>query len=249
VNKFHFDFLYIKRAISYCSFFYFREIMLLTNRIFFLLLIVLAFRAGAQSDSLRIGQKYWEDQIYMSISYNLMKDQPEDSDKMGFSYSLSAGYIKDIPFNRKGNFSAGVGLGYGYNSYNHSIQVLDNSTLQIADGISENKLKLHDLEMPIQLRWRTSDAITYSFWRIYAGVKLSYNIAHEFSYIKDNAEVSFSAMDFYNRFQSGLEISAGYGAFNFYLYYGLNSVYRDVQINNTDVSSKVAKFGIIFYLL
>lgn len=216
---------------------------------FFLLFILCSFITYAQQDSLRLGDKYWEDQLYMSVSYDIMRNQPAMAETSGFSYSLSFGYIKDIPFTRRGNLSAGVGVGYGYNSFNHDLQVLDTNTLQLADNIASNKLKLHNLEFPIQLRWRTSDAVTYSFWRVYAGMKFTYNLNNKFSYELNNQLIEFSNIAVFNKFQTGLEVSAGYGAFNFYFYYGLNSVYKNAIVNGEEVASKITKFGLIFYLL
>jgi hypothetical protein len=214
-----------------------------------LFIVFFSINVLCQTDSLRIGDKYWEDQLYMSISYDLMRNQPDIAEDTGFSYSLSFGYIKDIPFSKNGKFAGGVGLGYGYSSYNHDLQVVNSSTIQIADNIASNKLKMHNLEIPLQLRWRTSDAVTYAFWRVYAGVKLSYNLSNTFSYEESSQLKEFSNIDIYNKFQTGLELSAGYGAFNFYFYYGLNSVYKNAEINGVNVASKITKFGLIFYLL
>jgi hypothetical protein len=218
-------------------------------RLFFLVLSFFNIYVFSQNDSLRLGDKYWEDQLYMSISYDIMRNQPSNAETTGFSYSISFGYIKDIPFTKKGNFSAGIGVGYGYNSFNHDLQVLDNNTLQLASNIASNKLRTHNLEFPIQLRWRTSDAVTYSFWRIYAGLKINYNLNNKFSYVLNDQLVEFSNIDIFNKFQTGLELSAGYGAFNFYMYYGLSSVYKNATVNSEEVSSKITKFGLIFYLL
>lgn len=216
---------------------------------FFSLFILCCLSAYAQKDSLLLGKKYWEDQLYMSISYDVMRNQPEMAETSGFSYSLSFGYIKDIPFTKKGDFAAGIGVGYSYSSFNHDLQVLDTNTLQLADNITSNKLKLHNLEFPIQLRWRTSDAVTYSFWRVYAGVKLSYNLNNKFTYELNDQLFEFSNVAIYNKFQTGLELSAGYGAFNFCFYYGLNPVYNNAIVNGEEVASKITKFGLIFYLL
>jgi hypothetical protein len=216
-----------------------------------MLLISLNLDSFSQADSLKLGDKYWEDQLYMSISYDIMRSQPQGAETSGFSYSLSVGYIKDIPFTKQGDFSAGIGLGYGYNSFNHDLQLTDESTIQLGSDISTNKLRLHNIEFPIQLRWRTSDAVTYSFWRVYAGVKLNYNLSNKFSYQlnSNNQTIEFSNVPIFNKFQSGFELSAGYGAFNFYMYYGLSPVYKNATINGETVSSKITKFGLIFYLL
>ncbi|WP_299678819.1 porin family protein [uncultured Tenacibaculum sp.] len=219
------------------------------KRLFCLVFIITCNILFSQADSLKLGDKYLEDQLYLGVSYDIMLNQPKGTSSTGFSYSLSFGYIRDIPLNRKGNFAIGVGAGYGFNSFNHGIQVLDDSTIQLAVDISSNKLVLHNLEFPIQFRWRTSDAITYSFWRIYSGVKMTYNLNNSFNYVENGNSFEFANIPIYNNFQTGLELSAGYGTFNFYMYYGLTPVYKNVVINNTSVNSNIIKFGLIFYLL
>ncbi|SNR14345.1 porin family protein [Tenacibaculum jejuense] len=214
-----------------------------------LLFFVSFYMSFSQVDSLKIGDKYLEDQLYLGVSYDIMLNQPRGTSSTGFSYSLSVGYIRDIPLNKRGNIAIGVGAGYGFNSFNHGIQLVNDNTVQLAENITSNKLTLHNLEFPIQFRWRTSDAITYSFWRIYTGVKMTYNLNNLFSYTENENIVEFSNVPIYNNFQTGLELSAGYGTFNFYMYYGLTPVYNNTFINSRSVDSNILKFGVIFYLL
>jgi hypothetical protein len=216
-----------------------------------LLFLFIGFQSIAQKDSLQIGDKYWEDQLYMYISYNTILKQPKETGNSGFSYGITLGYIKDIPLNNQGNVSVGIGAGYNYESFNHGLRVLSSDEM-IHDpdaGISSNEIKLHNIEFPIQFRWRTSDAVTYSFWRIYTGVKLTYNLSNKFSYQLNNQSFNYRNINIYNDFQTGLELSVGYGAFNLFVYYGLTSMYKNVVIDTEKVNSKIAKFGLIFYLL
>ncbi|WP_442267701.1 porin family protein [Tenacibaculum sp. ZS6-P6] len=203
----------------------------------------------SQADSLKLGDKYLEDQLYLGVSYDIMLNQPKGTTSTGFSYSLSLGYIRDIPLNRKGDLAVGIGAGYSFNSFNHGLQVVNENTIQLGGDVSSNKLILHNLEFPVQFRWRNSDAVTYSFWRVYSGVKMTYNLSNRFNYFEGANLVEFKNIPIYNNFQTGLELSAGYGTFNFYLYYGLTPIYSNTTINNKEVKSNIIKFGLIFYLL
>lgn len=203
----------------------------------------------AQKDSLQLGEPYWEDQLYFSVSYNILDKQPKGAESNAFSYGLSLGYIKDIPFNRKGNWAAGIGIGYNYDSFNHRLQVDEKGNLTLNSAINSSKIKLHNLELPIQLRWRTSNAVTYSFWRVYAGIRLSYNLNNNFSYTLNNQYYNYNNINSYNNFQTGLEFSAGYSAFNFYIYYGLTPIYKKITINEVPVNTQIIKLGLVFYLL
>ncbi len=221
-----------------------------TNLKFSLVLCLLfSINAISQIDSLKVGDKYWEDQLFFAITYDITTDKLQNETSNGFSYSFSAGYIKDIPITKSGNMSFGVGAGYSFNSLNNLLQVTDTNTLQIPNNISANKIKLHDLIIPLQFRWRTSDAVTYSFWRIYTGIRFTYNLSNKFTYRENDNLIEFNNINVFNNFQTGLELSAGYGAFNFFIYHGLSSIFKDTSINNKEVNTTITKFGLIFYLL
>lgn len=212
-------------------------------------LLLVTSNIFSQKDSLDVNSKYWEDQLYINITYNIFNNQPEDVSTSEFSYGLSFGYIKDIPLNKKNTFAFGIGLGYNYDLFTHSLVVNNTNNFTVNEAISSNKLKTHNIEFPLQIRWRTSDAVTYSFWRIYAGVRISYNLANKFSYTLEDEDFNFNNIDNYNRLQTGIELSVGYGAFNLYTYYGLSSVYDNATYNAENIDTSILKLGLIFYLL
>lgn len=211
-------------------------------------LLTITLSIFSQKDSLKVNNSYWEDQLYINITYNSLYNQPDGIASSEFSSGIGFGYIKDIPLNKNNTFAFGIGIGYNYDLYTHSLVITDSgfSTDIVA---SLNKLKTHNIEFPIQIRWRTSDAVTYSFWRIYAGLRLSYNISNKFSYTASNQDYTFKNIDTYNKLQTGVELSIGYGAFNLYSYYGLSPIYKNALYNNESVSTTIFKVGLIFYLL
>lgn len=207
------------------------------------------FNLLSQKDSLTVNEKYWEDQLYITTAYNILNNQPSELDASKVSYGFALGYIRDIPLNKKRTFALGIGLGYNYDFYTHSLIVDENETFSFDNTTTSNRINLHNLEFPIQLRWRTSDAVTYSFWRVYLGLKLSYNLSNKFSYTSNGNDISFKNIDSFNKFQSGLELSVGYGAISFYTYYGLTPIYEDAFINSKTINTTTLKVGLIFYLL
>ena len=217
--------------------------------IFFL--VFLSVNIYAQKDSLQVGDSYWEDQLYINVSYNILDKQPEEVSKSGFSFGFAAGYIKDIPLAKSGKIAFGIGLGYGFDAYNHGLKVVEGkpSSFQFDNSITNNKLKLHNLEMPIQFRWRSSTVNTYSFWRFYTGIKLSYNISNNFAYDDGGAKIDISNLAEYNKFQTGLILSAGYGTFNFHVYYGLTPIFKNATLNGRKINTNIIRFGLSFYLL
>ena len=187
---------------------------------FFLFINAIVF---SQIDSLTVNNAYWEDQLYINVTYNIFNKQPDNVNDSELSYGIAFGYIKDIPLNKQNTFALGVGLGYNYDLFNHSLVVNDTDTFSIGN-VSSNNLKNHNIEFPVQIRWRTSDAVTYSFWRIYTGFKVSYNLYNKFSYTLDSEKFTFKNIENYNKLQTGIELSVGYGAFNLYVYYGLTPI-------------------------
>ncbi len=194
-------------------------------------------------------KKYWEDQLFLNITYNTLKTNNKNIKPNIFSYGFSLGYIKDIPLSKKGTWAIGTGIGYGFNylSYKSKNDSLNNFLLK--KNITSNNFFVHNIEFPIQLRWRNSSYSKYKFWRVYTGVRLSYNFANKLNYSISSNEYSFKNIPNYNKFQTGLELSVGYSAFNFYIYYGLTPIYKDLSINDGEISVKNIKFGLIFYLL
>ena len=220
---------------------------------YFLFFTFFASTLYAQKDSLNLGDKYAEDQIYASISYAQLYEQPTTVSKSGFSYAISTGFIKDFTINKRGNFSIAAGVGYGVNFINHKLKIdeVNNNTVFSTDNtLVSNEYRVHNLEFPLEIRWRTSTANKYKFWRIYTGVKFLLNFSNKFEYLQaNNTSFSYSNISSYNKFQYGLTLSAGYDAFNIYVYYGLTPIYKNASINTEDINTKMLKFGLIFYIL
>jgi hypothetical protein len=207
----------------------------------------------SQKDSLALGDKYSDDQIYVSVSYSQFNNQPYTVTKSNFSYSLSGGIMKDISLNKTGTIAVAAGFGYGFDFFNHKLKVneLNGKTVFTVDSaISDNVFKAHNLEFPFEIRWRTSTAKKYNFWRIYTGIKFLYNFNNQFQYEDINAkQIKYSNVSSYNKLQYGLTISAGYDAFNMNVFYGLTPIYTNGTIDGESVNTKILKFGLIFYFL
>ena len=223
------------------------------KNLLFILFFFLCFGGFAQKDSLRLGDRYLEDQIYFSVTYNQLFNQPRTVIGSGFSYGLNAGYIKDISLNKSGRLALGLGLGYAYDSFNHGYKVTSQNSKVIIDVDANinvtNELKLHSLEFPLEIRWRTSNANKYKFWRVYTGFKISYNLKNTIHYTNNNALNTFTDIERFNKVQYGLTLAAGYSTFNFSLYYGLTPLLKSSVLGANPIDTKVIKLGLIFYIL
>ena len=222
--------------------------------IFFLFCVTAVF---SQKDSLHLGDKYLEDQLYFNVTYNQLYDQPQQVKGSGFSYGIAAGYIKDISLIKSGKLALGLGIGYAFDSFNHGLKLskVNNEVIFEANSnISSNELKIHSFEVPFEIRWRTSTANRYKFWRVYTGVKLSYNLSNTFLYESTSATnitttEKFSDVNRFNKLQYGLTLSTGYAAFNFHVYYGLTPMLKGSSLGTSKINTKILKMGFIFYIL
>ncbi|KJD31790.1 outer membrane insertion c-terminal signal protein [Tamlana nanhaiensis] len=224
-----------------------------------LLFICFTFCCGfAQNDEANtvIDSLYKEDQFYAAITYNVLHKVPDNLKQSGFSLGFHIGFIKDMPINSRRNWAIGVGLGYSTNSFNQNLLINTNENKDFVYDIvnentySKNKFSNHVIELPIELRWRTSTASDYNFWRIYAGFKLGYMFLNNTKYDGDLGRIKHANINEFNKLQYGLTLSAGYNTWNFYAYYGLNPILKDAALSNgTTLDMTDIKLGLIFYIL
>jgi len=203
----------------------------------------------AQSDSTFVDTKYLEDQLYVNVTYVKMLSMPDPISQTGFSYGFGLGFVKDLVVNKRRNIGFGLGLGYALNSLYFSVkesvsESLENETLILRS----NKVTLHNVEVPVEMRFRTSTPEKYKFWRVYPGFKLSYIFAtntrlgqREGFDVKNVIEI--------NKFQYGPTLSIGYNKWNFYMYYGLSEVFSNTKNNPYEIGIHDLRLGLIFYIL
>ncbi|MEM8848032.1 MAG: porin family protein [Bacteroidota bacterium] len=227
------------------------------------LMVLSCFVGNSQQDNGNEISRYLEDQFYIGTGINFLTERPTDVVQNSLSYNFQLGFIKDIPINRARNFGLGLGLGYAVNSYYSNIRA-DNSGTDIvysildSDDFKRNKLETHAIEIPLELRWRTSTATEYKFWRIYGGLRFAYVFSGSSKLVLEDVNslgltddvIRFSNSDIQD-FQYGLTLSFGYNTFNIHSYYSLNPLLNDGVIldNGETIDTRVFRIGIIFYIL
>lgn len=227
-------------------------------RLFFLFFsFLVTMHLSAQINDDDIDDKYREDQFYASVTYNILGEMPNGISQTGFSSGFHFGVIRDMPINTNRNVAIGLGLGLSSNSYNQNLLMEKNNTGYTYSTVDETELNLlknkfttYLLEVPLEFRWRTSTATQYNFWRIYGGFKFSYLLYNSSKFKSDVNTIRLSNIDDFNALQYGLTLSAGYGTWNFHLYYGLNPIFKNsAQLDNTSINMTSIKAGLIFYIL
>lgn len=218
----------------------------------------LSAQEGVSFNEKTVDSLYKEDQFYIGITYNLIGKRPTGVSQSRFSAGYHFGYTKDMPINKNRNRAIGVGLGFSFNNFNQNILISEtadnNINFQVIDNASvdysKNKFATFMVEMPIEYRWRTSTAKDYKFWRVYTGVKLGYRLGNRTAFESDSEKIKLSNIKAFNKMQYGAFISAGYNTWNFYAYYGLNSIFKkDIRLDNTVIDANAIKIGLMFYIL
>ena len=223
-----------------------------------LLFLLISFGISAQEVVLydQEDRKYLEDQFYAGVTYNFLRNLPEDVEQRNLSYGLQGGFIKDIPVNWDRTFGLGIGLGYAINSYYSNVRankVNSGIEYELLDGTTSykrNKIETHVIEMPLQIRWRNSTPEEYKFWRVYAGMKFGYVIGGRSKFVDNTAKIGFSNSDIRD-FHYGLTLNIGFNTFNIHSYYSLTSLFKEgvALPSGTPLDLQPLQIGLIFYIL
>jgi hypothetical protein len=221
----------------------------------FVLTFIFGLACFSQDISSANRERYFEDQFYLGITYNFIRNRPEGFNQRNLSYGLQGGIIKDIPVNGKGTKAIGVGLGLALNTYYSNLVVSEIPNGFAYDfggtipGFKRSKVETHLIEFPLEFRWRNSTLEDYKFWRIYAGMKFGYVVGARSKLVTSDFRDGFFNTDV-NSFQYGPTFNVGYNTFNVHIYYSLTELFGDNAIlNNESIDIKPLRVGLIFYIL
>lgn len=200
---------------------------------------------------------YREDQFYFNFTYNNLRKTPDGFKQNKFSPGIAVGFLRDMPFNKNRTWSIAAGLGYSLAVYNQNL-VIDgtnntNSYQVIGSDItnySKDKLSLHFVDLPIEIRWRNSTPESHKFWRIYTGFKMSYLFFDQYKLVSADVTIKNSNNKDLNKFHYGTYLAVGYNTWNIYAYYGMNSLFKSsAKIGNQSIELDTMNFGLMFYIL
>lgn len=222
---------------------------------FFLFLFPLLVFSQEIPNFSEIDSLYREDQFYVNITYNALNNKPKDIFQNSFSTGINIGFLRDFPINKKRTFAIAPGLGLSYNNYKENL-LIDNlngsisyNPIPTGANYDKNKLSLYFIDLPIELRWRTSTFDSHKFYRVYAGFKVSYLFLSQSRYIDSNQSFKVDNNSDLDRFHYGVYLSTGYNSVNVYGYYGLNNFFKSGDINGESIKLSTVNFGLIFYIL
>jgi len=199
---------------------------------------------------------YREDQFYLAFSYNILLNRPDGISQNKFSSGFTGGVLRDFPINKRRSWAIAPGLGISYNKYFHNLVISKSNEIPqyniITEGVNYNKNKLDQIfvDVPIEIRWRTSTPQSHKFWRIYSGIKLSYLVMDKSRYVDKTYNIKVTKNPDINKFQVGTYLVWGYNTWNFYGYYGITPLYgQKAKLKGEKVAFNTLNFGLMFYIL
>ncbi|MEZ4777858.1 MAG: porin family protein [Flavobacteriaceae bacterium] len=205
-----------------------------------------------------VDTKYREDQFYAGVSYNLVTKMPNGFNLKGVSGGFHFGYLRDMPVNEQRNIAIALGLGFSFDQYGQNLfigeELSETTIFSILDSqvvYTSNKLSVASIEVPFEIRWRTSTPSVYKFWRIYAGLKPGYMYWYRSQFKQPNNSVSQTKIPEFQKISLGATLAFGYGTFNFYANYSILPFFKDATLQDTNesIAFHPLKIGLIFYIL
>lgn len=204
----------------------------------------------AVQDSINsIDFKYREDQFYFGITHTLMQDKPAGFSPSSVSIGMSGGFLRDFPVNKDRTIALAPGIGYSYLNLRGNLGITPENEHVILGSFKKSSLSLHAIDFPLELRWRTSTPYSHKFWRVHLGFKASYVFGDRSKTSTNEYSATFRDDPNVNKWLYGMYVSAGFNTWNFYMYYGLNNIYKDDVLKWDNNKLKLLNVGVMFYIL
>jgi hypothetical protein len=198
---------------------------------------------------------YREDQFYVNFTYNQLQNF-KGLTQTKFSPGFCVGILRDMPINKSRTFAIATGLGYSLNIFENNLLVnnaatgVPNSYAFLATAnYNKNQFTLHYLDVPIEVRWRTSTPSDHQFWRIYTGFKMSYLVSDSYKFENGDQNNSIHSNPDLNKLVYGTYVAIGWNTWNLYAYYGLNSIFKSGVIDSQKINTNSFNIGLQFYIL
>ncbi len=227
---------------------------------FSILTLFIFFGAFAQEEGAEIkviDSLYREDQFYINFTTNKFQNFKGLSQSK-FSPGFCIGFLRDMPVNKSRTFAIAAGLGYSLNVNSNNLLINSDEVTSVNSysffdpngHYSENKISLNYIDLPIEIRWRSSTPETHKFWRIYSGFKMSYLVASRYKLVSDTQSVVYKSNADLNKLQYGCYLATGWNTWNIYAYYGLNPVFKSASlIGGEKINMNTFNLGLQFYIL
>lgn len=205
-----------------------------------------------------LDRRYREDQFYVGVTYNLLSSVPANINLRGVSGGIHFGFLRDMPLNERRNVALAIGGGVAFDRYGYNLFIGEDgneqtifSALTSEVDFDSSSFSTATVEAPFEIRWRSSTAASYKFWRVYGGIRVGYTYWYRALFVQPNNEVSQTDIPEFEPVRLAATLSFGYSTFNFYAYYSINPFFKDAVLEDTNESLdfRTLKLGVVFYLL
>ncbi len=160
----------------------------------------------------------------------------------------------------KGRIGISGGLGFSSNNFYNNLRITtqentgDQQYALLTDTASYryNKVTSQYIDIPIEIRYRTTPNTKGRFFRLYAGVRVGVRVHSYSQYVTEEVDIRYGNLDDLNRFRYGLYARIGYSFISLYGYYGLTGLFQNGEFTLPDGSTAELKraipvsFGISF---
>lgn len=239
-------------------FFIFISSVCIMKPIYFIIVFFSLFGYSQDQEEFKsevIDSLYREDQFYIGMTYNILKNSPSGMSQHSLSSSINVGFLRDVPIVKSRRIAVAPGVGFSYTNFKQNLIIAETSSgpayqiMPSGTNFDKNRFSFLAVEVPVELRWRNSTAQSHKFFRVYAGVKASY-IFYNYSFFgSDLNTYQITNNSDFNKLQFSSYLVLGYNSINVYASYGLNDFFKQPIINGSDAKLRSLNLGLIFYIL
>lgn len=205
------------------------------KNIFFLTSLVLSLSVFSQEEEIKPLPKEVKDKLIIDLTLDSWKSAPPGIHLQTWSPGASVALFNDIRFGRS-PFGFAFGIGVSSHNVHHNGTFTEAPATDTTPAFTsfvprmvpfkKNKLVTNYIEIPFELRFRTSGENPFRF---YPGFKFGYRVNIHTKVIDDTGKWKFYTFPNVDPLRYGATARIGYGIFNFHGFYGLNSLFRKNQ--------------------
>jgi len=200
------------------------------NLFAFFFLALFSVTLFAQEEDLEISNRFGKaDRLMIDLYDDIWIGKPDSIDFKWYNPGIAINLVKDFPLGTT-NFSFAIGLGIGTHNmrYNANLYTdpvsFENYFVNRVDTPKQNKMVLSYIDIPAEIRFRTKRD---NVFRLAIGGKIGYNINNHIKFVTEDFKIKTYDVPYLNKLRYGVTARIGYKMVNFYVYYGLSTLFEE----------------------
>ena len=190
------------------------------------------------------------DRWMIDLGHSLFSEKPNNITFKPWSHAFGVSRFLDVPLDKKSRVGFAIGLGLSFQNFysNGQITYLIDSAgkestalLPLTPGYEyrTNKLSLHFVELPFQLRFRSGNKHNFFF---YPGFKIAYLYSSYTKIVDDITKIKVYRIRGFEEIQYGASVHLGYNRFALWGYYSLSNLFKEKR----GIETQLINVGISF---